>query len=88
VGQPLKVLTVAENGLEANMICGALESAGIEASTLGRDVTGRGAPRRGGTKIYVREQDLEQARETLAAASNVDEAELAALSEACEPPPD
>jgi hypothetical protein len=81
-------LTTAANGLEADMICGALRSAGIEATTLGHDVTGRGAPRTLSTAVYVRKQDLQRARAALTEATATSETELTELSESSAPPPD
>jgi hypothetical protein len=57
-------LTTAVNGLEASMLVGALEAAGVRATLA----TGpRSRPQWAACSVYVAEQDLEQAREVMSA---------------------
>jgi hypothetical protein len=62
----LRIVATAANEFEAEMICGALSEAGIE-STMELANTGVGGRFGGGgaRDIYVREEDLERARQAL-----------------------
>jgi len=66
MGTELKVVATAANEFEAELISGALSEAGIE-STMELANTGIGGRFGGGgaRDIYVREEDLERAREAL-----------------------
>jgi hypothetical protein len=63
----LKIVASAANEFEAEMICGVLSEAGIE-STQELANTGMGGRfgGGGGRDIYVRAEDLDQAKEALA----------------------
>jgi len=66
MGTELKVVATAANEFEAELISGALSEAGIE-STMELANTGIGGRFGGGgaRDIYVREEDLERAKEAL-----------------------
>ncbi|HXY84883.1 MAG TPA: DUF2007 domain-containing protein [Gaiellaceae bacterium] len=64
-------LTIATNDVEAEVICGLLETAGIQAVQRQTDVAtgaGLGFSYVGPREILVAESDLERAREVLEAA--------------------
>ena len=60
------LLTSAPNEMEAGIIVGALESAGIKATMSGVYTAGFRAEAPGWVQILVNEEDLEKAKEILA----------------------
>ena len=66
MGTELRIVATAANEFEAELISGALSEAGIE-STMELASTGIGGRIGGGgaRDIYVREEDVERAREAL-----------------------
>ncbi|HUH81930.1 MAG TPA: DUF2007 domain-containing protein [Solirubrobacteraceae bacterium] len=61
-----RIIATAENEFEAEMLCGVLTEAGIESSMELANTGVAGRFGGGGTRdIYVREEDLERAREAL-----------------------
>ncbi len=70
----LKIVATAANEFEAELICGALSEAGIE-STMELANTGIGGRFGGGgaRDIYVREEDVERAKEALKGAEDAGE---------------
>jgi len=69
----LRIVATAANEFEAEMVCGVLSEAGIESS-MELATTGMGGRIGGGgaRDIYVREEDLERAREALSATEDTD----------------
>jgi hypothetical protein len=64
----LRIVATAANEFEAEMLCGVLSEAGIEST---QELSNTGVAGRfgggGARDIYVREQDLERAREVVGA---------------------
>jgi hypothetical protein len=80
-----RCVATTNNAMEAAVILGRLQEARVPAWPS-RALTGRGSMA-GVTDIYVEDGDLEAARQALATAQDVDEAELTRLAEESGPPP-
>ena len=77
----LGVAGTASSGAEADLMCQRLAEAGIKATSQ-RAIGGPEWGTSGSQYVYVEKQQLERAREILAAPSDVSEDELAAMAEA------
>lgn len=81
----LEVAGAASSGAEADLMCQRLAEAGIKATSQ-RAIGGPEWGTSGSQYVYVEKQQLERAREILAAPSDISEDELAAMAEAASAP--
>jgi hypothetical protein len=81
----LGVAGTASSGAEADLMCQRLAEAGITATSQ-RAIGGPEWGTSGSQYVYVEKQQLERAREILAAPSDISEDELATMAEAAPGP--
>jgi hypothetical protein len=81
----LEVAGAASSGAEADLMCQRLAEAGIKATSQ-RAIGGPEWGTSGSRYVYVEKQQLERAREILAAPSDISEDELVTIAEAAPDP--